>query len=211
MSQVTRFSDNLIFTGVSPTSNISMTMNTLTVNGNLRVIGTTTNVAATNTQITDPVITLNQGATTAGVVYPYNGRNASGIEVNRGTSPTVSIIWNEDTGSWQLTSDGSTYINIATGAMGITSVSADPAPQLGGNLDVLSRTIFSSNNTVIKHDTNVAIQNTTVAPSTLSGYNIVYAQTPGGGGSGLYTTNTTNQQQELATKSAAIKYSIIFG
>ena len=37
-----------------------------------------------------------------------------------------------------------------------------------------------------------------LAPATLSGYNIVYAQTPGTGASGLYTTNTTNQQQAQA-------------
>jgi hypothetical protein len=71
--------------------------------------------------------------------------------------------------------------------------------------------LYSSTNGNVRFDDNVAIQNTTVAPPASTGYNTVYAQTPGGGGSGLYVTNTTTAAQELATQAAAIKYSIIFG
>ncbi len=204
-----RFTGVYNLAGVDTDSSINITANTITLTGNLKVVGTTSNVAAVNTQLVDSVITLNQGEDSAGVSYNYNGRNASGIEIDRGTLTKVSLVWNEDIGRWQLTNDGSTYANIVSGTNGITQVQDDTAPKLGGNLDVLSRTIFSSNNAVIKHDTNVAIKNTTVAPSTLSGYNIVYAQTPGSGGSGLYITNTTNQQQELVTKTKAIVYALI--
>jgi len=204
-----RFTGTYNLAGVDASSSISLVANTITLTGNLKVVGTTTNVAAVNTQLVDSVITLNQGEDTAGVSYNYNGRNAAGLEIDRGTLTKVALIWNEDVGRWQLTNDGSTYANLVAGASGISQVEQDTAPRLGGNLDVLARTIFSSNNTVIKHDTNVAIQNTTVAPSTLSGYNIVYAQTPGSGGSGLYITNTTNQQQELVTKTKAIVYALI--
>lgn len=209
MAYTQRFSGNYNLTGIDANSNVVMSMHTLTVTGNLKVVGTTTNVAATNTQLVDAVITLNQGEDTAGVSYNYNGRNAAGIEIDRGSLSKVAIIWNEDVGQWQLTADGSTYAPIITGSPGITSVYSDTAPQLGGNLDVLARSIFSSNNTVIKSDSNLAVKNTTVAPSTLSGYNVVYAQTPGGGGSGLYITNTTYQQQELVTKTKAIVYALI--
>jgi hypothetical protein len=43
--------------------------------------------------------------------------NAS-IIVNRGTSPDVSIRWNESGASWQYTNDGTTYFDIGSGSGG---------------------------------------------------------------------------------------------
>jgi flagellin-like hook-associated protein FlgL len=208
MSQTTRFNGNYVFQGVDTTSNVVVNTHSLVVTGNLAVTGTTTSVNSTNTSITDNIVTLNKGETGAGVTAVY-----SGIEIDRGISPKTSIRWNESTVRWELTSDGSTFVPITTGssATPLVHVMDDTAPQLGGNLDVLARTIFSSNVEIVKFDDNVAIKNSTVAPSYYSGYNVVYAQTPGSGGSGLYVTNSTYQQQELATKAKAITYSIIFG
>lgn len=204
MSQTTRFNGNYVFQGVDTTSNVVVNTHSLVVSGNLVVTGSTASVNATNTQITDNVITLNKGETGAGVTAIY-----SGVEIDRGISPKVAFRWNEGSTRWELTNDGSTYTPITVGSAGIANVLADPAPQLGGNLDVLSRTIFSSSNEIIKHDTNVAIKNTTIAPSYYSGYNVLYAQTPAGGGSGVYVTNSTTQQQELVTKTKAIVYALI--
>lgn len=206
MPQTTRFNGHYTFQGVDPTSNVIVNTHSLVVTGNLNVTGTTTSVNSTNTQITDNIITLNKGETGAGVTAIY-----SGVEIDRGISAKVSIRWNESLTRWELTTDGSTYVPITTGSSGITKLSDDTAPQLGGNLDVLARTIYSSSTELIKHDTNVAIQNTTIAPSYYSGYNVVYAQTPSGGGSGIFVTNSTTQQQELVTKSKALAFSIIFG
>jgi hypothetical protein len=204
MAQNTRFNGTWNITGIDATSNVQVNSHSFIVNGNLKVLGTVSNIAATNTQITDNIITLNQGETGYGVTSVY-----SGIEVNRGTAQTVSLRWNEALARWELTTDGSTYVKISTGNNGLPAVVEDPIPQLGGNLDVLARTIFSSNTQVIKHDTNVAIKNTTVAPSITTGYNTLYSQTPGGGGSGVYITNDTVQQQELVTKTKAIVYALI--
>lgn len=208
MSQTTRFNGNYVFQGVDSTSNVVVNSHTLLVTGNLSVTGTTTSVSSTNTTLTDNIITLNKGETGYGVTAVY-----SGIEIDRGLSPKTSLRWNESLTRWELTTDGSTFVPITTGGAtpAITKVMDDPAPQLGGNLDVLARTIFSSNVEIVKFDDNVAIKNSTVAPSYYSGYNVVYAQTPGSGGSGLYVTNSSYQQQELATKAKAITYSIIFG
>ena len=206
MAQNTRFNGTWNITGVDATSNVQVNSHSFIVNGNLRVLGAVSNIAATNTQITDNIITLNQGETGAGVTAVY-----SGIEINRGSLPKTAMRWNEATLRWELTTDGSTYVAIATGSNGLTDVYADPIPKLGGNLDVLARTIFSSNTAYIKHDANIAIQNTAVAPATQSGYNVVYSQVPAGGGSGIFVTNTTTQQQELVTKSKALAFSIIFG
>lgn len=204
MSQVTRFNGNYTFQGVDTSSNVVVNTNSLVVTGNLVVTGITTSVSSTNTQITDNIITLNKGEAGAGVTAVY-----SGIEIDRGILAKTSIRWNEGTVRWELTNDGSTFVPLLVGSPGITKVKDDTAPQLGGNLDVLTRTVFSSSAEIIKHDTNVAIANTTVAPSYYSGYNVLYAQTPAGGGSGLYVTNSTAQQQELVTKTKAIVYALI--
>ena len=204
MSYSTRFNGTYNITGADATSNVQVNSHTLIVNGNLKVLGAVANVASTNSQITDNIITLNQGETGTGVTSIY-----SGFEIARGVLPTVSIRWNEAYPRWELTVDGSQYSPILSGNPGIPSVSADPAPALGGNLDVQARTIYSSSTQYIKHDSNVAIQNAAIAPTTLSGYNVLYAQTPAGGGSGLYVTNTTTQQQELVTKTKAIVYALI--
>jgi hypothetical protein len=207
MAQTTRFNGTWNITGIDPTSNVNMTMNTLTVNGDFKVIGTTANIQSTDTAITDRIITLNQGETGYGVTGVH-----SGIEIDRGLSPKTALRWNESTGQWQVTNDGSTYLNILAappGSVVMTHLIEDTAPQLGGNLDVLARSIFSSNVEVVPFDTNVAIKNTTIAPSITSGYNTVYAQTPSSGGSGLYITNDTNQQQELVTKTKAIVFALI--
>lgn len=205
MPQITRFNGDYTFEGADTTSNVIVNTHSLVVAGNLKVTGTTTSVNSTNTQITDNIITLNKGETGYGVTAIY-----SGIEVDRGLlNQNSSIRWNESLTRWELTSDGSTYVPITTGGAGLPNVKEDTAPQLGGNLDVLSRTIFSSNNEIIKHDTNVAIKNSTIAPSYYSGYNVVYAQTPSSGGSGIFITNSTTQQQELVTKTKAIVFALI--
>ena len=101
------------------------------------------------------------------------------------------------------------FVDMTTGAPGIANVYIDSSPSLGGNLNVLSRTIYSSTSEIVKFDTNVAIKNSTIAPSYTGGYNVVYAQTPSSGGSGIYISNSTAQQQELVTKTKAIVFALI--
>lgn len=168
---------------------------TMTVNGNFIVAGTSTSIDSTNTTIWDNIITLNAG-TSPGTTPTQN----AGIEVDRGNQANVSLRWNESYQKWQITSDGSSFGNIST-----------TGAAMSANLDMLNYTIYSSTSANVTIDTNLAIKNTTVAPSAVTGYNVVYTQTPGAGGSGLYVTNTTNTAQELATQAAAIKYAIIFG
>lgn len=180
----------------------------VTINGDLVVTGNTTQVATTNTTISDNMIVLNQGETGAGVTQSF-----AGIQIDRGTSGNVVLRWNENIQKWQVTTNGTNFGNIATyGAIPfISNVADDPTPELGGNLDVLNYQIYSSTAETVIFNDNVAISKTTTVPSSLSGNVVVYAQTAGGGGSGLYVNNESYTEQELATKSKAITYSIIFG
>jgi hypothetical protein len=200
------FGDYNISTTLNPTANITLSTHTVYVNGNLFVGGTSTSVTKTELEITDNLIRLNKGETGAGVTL-----GVAGIEIDRGSSANVALRWNESIDTWQITNNGTTYSNIAnsSGPGGLTAIIDDIAPTLGGNLNTLARSIFSSNVAAIKFDSNLAIKNTTITPTAIAGYDVVYAKTPDTGGSGLYVTNTTNQAQELATQRRNVVYSLV--
>lgn len=175
------------------------------INGNLFVTGNSQQVVSTNSAINDHLIVLNHGLSpTSSEPNPLG----AAIEVDRGWAlANVQLRWTEfgsNVGAWQITNDGSTFGNIAvtTSTGGINIIA---------NIDTKSYSIYSSTEGNVRFDDNIAIQNTTVSPTAQAGYNILYTQTPAGGGSGLYVTNTTIADQELATQAAAIKYAIIFG
>jgi hypothetical protein len=186
-------------------ANVTVATHTFFVNGNLLVGGNSTQVTKTDLYVTDNLITVNKGETGAGVTL-----GQAGLEVDRGSLANVQLIYNESVDKWQITNDGITYLSIVSSSTGLTAVRDDPAPQLGANLDTLATSIFSSNVPYVQFNDNIAISNTTVQPIGISSNNIIFAQSPMGGGSGLYVTNTTVGSQELATQQRNIAYSIIF-
>jgi len=185
-------------------ANVTVATHTMFVQGNLLVGGNTTQVTKTDLSVTDNLIVLNSGETGSGVSL---GR--AGIEVDRGTAANVQLIYDEVSQKWSLTNDGITYFNIVASSTGLTAVYDDKAPRLGGNLDVLSRTIFSSNTQQVKLDSNLAVKIESVnTPTAIAGYNTIYASTPGVGQTGLYQTSLSTSD-ELISKSKAVWYSLI--
>jgi hypothetical protein len=79
--------------------------NNLVVTGDLTVSGNTTTVNTEQLNVEDNIITLNSGVTGAPTLN-------SGIEVNRGTSTDVAVLWNETTDKWTFTNDGTNYANL---------------------------------------------------------------------------------------------------
>jgi hypothetical protein len=79
--------------------------NNLVVTGDLTVNGNVTTLNTETLAVEDNIITLNSGVTGAPTLN-------SGIEVNRGTSTDVSILWNETTDKWTFTNDGTNYANL---------------------------------------------------------------------------------------------------
>jgi hypothetical protein len=96
---------------INPLANITISTNTVYIDGNLFVGGNSTNVYKTNLNITDNIIVLNDGEPGPGVSLI-----TSGIEIDRGSLANVAILWNETLGVWTLTNDGSTYEAIQTGS-----------------------------------------------------------------------------------------------
>ena len=179
--------------------NTTYTLDTTDVylTGNLHVLGVYDTTNVTNTNVEDKDITLNVGEAGWGV-----GGNAapgqSSIIVDRGLQANVAIRWNEIYDNWELTTNGSGYSNIATSSSsGITAVVQDTSPRLGGNL--------------VTNGFNVQFQSLLTAnPPTAVGSNVIlYADTVGSAGSGLFVVNSGTASDELVTKSKAIVFSII--
>jgi hypothetical protein len=79
----------------------------LIVSGDLTVNGTTTTVNTETINLADNQIVLNSNETGS------PSQNA-GLEIERGTSANVALRWNETSDKWELTEDGTTYVDIAT-------------------------------------------------------------------------------------------------
>ena len=95
----------------------------LSVSGNLTVSGGVTSSFSETVLFEDNILLLNSNVT--GGAPSEN----AGIEVSRGASANVKILWNEASDVWQFTNNGSTYYNIpisgtspagATGSNGTT-------------------------------------------------------------------------------------------
>jgi hypothetical protein len=83
----------------------------LVIQGNATFSGTVTYANTQTLLIGDNILTLN--ADIPNNVAPSEN---AGIEVNRGSSANVAVLWNEGTDRWTFTNDGSNYLNIASTA-----------------------------------------------------------------------------------------------
>jgi hypothetical protein len=232
MAETKRVSDE--YNIIAPVINIGNSSSSVTIDGNLTVVGTTTSVETSNTDIADNVIVLNKGEAGAGVTL-----GTAGIQVDRGSSPDVLLRWNESLSYWELTTDGSSFVEIATGS-GVTPGGSNTSVQFnnsgsfggdsnltynGANLNIGDTTVNSgsistnANNTDLEIFANgsgtiftksiIKMENEVGDPSGIAGTNQFYAKTPSSGGTGLYFANAT-ASGELVSKTKAIVFGIIF-
>lgn len=103
-------------TAISTDDSITVS-GSMVIAGNLTVNGTTVTLNTETTVIEDNIILLNSGVTTSPTLN-------AGIEVERGTSVNVSILWDESTDRWTFTNDGTTYNNFLLTTANITGTSA---------------------------------------------------------------------------------------
>jgi hypothetical protein len=185
--------------------------NVVVINGNLDVRGNTTVISTTDTAIKDNRIVLNSGELGAGV-----SAGTAGVQIDRGSLANVSIIWNESVDAWQVTRDGSTFVNVVATSTGLTNLADDTAPTLGGNLQVGNFWVVSTGNVRIDPanslliNSPIRLQYQSSFPTSIAGENNLFAATPSTGGSGIFVINSEAGQQELVTKSKAIVFSLIF-
>lgn len=115
--------DVLAWSGSAWVNVNDLTVDNLTVSGDLTVNGTTTTLNTETLAVEDNIITLNSNVSGA------PSANA-GIEIERGSASNVLIRWNETTDTWQLTEDGTTYSDIAT-ALDIAGVAINALDEIG--------------------------------------------------------------------------------
>ena len=202
---VNKLNSDLLITNKDFGNTITLASSTVYIDGDLQVGGNSTAITKTDLEVTDNLITLNKGETGAGVTLVY-----AGVTVDRGSENDVTFRYNETIDKWQITNDGTTYANVATSTGGGgSSLSDDPDPTLAANLDVASFTISSESTDYVTFDSNLAIRYTDGTPSTVADHNVIYAQTPANGGSGLYVTNTSDADRQVSTVRNSVVYSLV--
>ena len=77
----------------------------VTITGNLNINGGGGNLSVSSLSVEDNIIDVSAETTGTPV-------NNAGIRVIRGDEPSVQNRWNETTETWQITNDGSTYLNV---------------------------------------------------------------------------------------------------
>ena len=110
---------------IGAATGITTINNNLVVTGDLTVSGTTTTINTTELLIEDNLIVLNTGSA---ATPSYN----AGIEIERGDFTNVQIRWNESTGKWQFTNDGTTYKDLGSG--GVTVSDTIPVAPAQGDM-----------------------------------------------------------------------------
>lgn len=81
--------------------------NNVVINGDLTVSGAVTTKLSENVLIEDNIIVLNSNET-------GSATESAGLQVNRGTDPSISLLWNEATDKWQIETATTVFQNIAT-------------------------------------------------------------------------------------------------
>jgi len=219
MSLVKRIKGNLEFLSIDPTDEMLFRTKLLTIDGDLLVTGTRTEVESEDIYISDNILTLNAGETGHRITIPPH---VSGIEIDRGTGFTASFRYIENVddtpgipGHWEATDNGTDFYHLFREF----ELFQDKTPQLGADLDVNDFSISSADNGhvvidpdgfgLLKINSEISLEEQTNDAFLTVGYNKLYAKVPGSGGSGLFFKNTESGD-ELVSKTQAIVFSLIF-
>lgn len=194
----------------------------IVLNGNLVVIGTTTNIASTTTIVNDSFIRVSTKSAPQGAGDPTGASEPvtyAGIQVERGDESTLDLRWNENVARWEYTDDASNYYPI----MG--RVKQDLNPVLGGDLKTSSvdygcKEIQSDypcnivlNPGIDTRTTRGAVEIKEVSPNEKPPYNpgsvTIYAKPMvGSGHTGLHVRTRTREEQ-LVTKRYATLLALV--
>lgn len=180
---------------------------TLTVNGNLIVLGSTTNT--TPSVSVSPFITVaanNTGTITdMGLIAQINANAFAGLR------------FDATTGAWQISSSvdhlgnatGAAYANIAVGTANVAGLDTQIQFNQGNNFGASANLTFDYTNNELIVQGAQRLNYDTVTPPNQANSVALYSNTVGAGGTGLYFTSS-GASGELVSKAAAIVYSIIF-
>ena len=191
-----------------PTQKVYIDTDT-TVSGNLTVQGNLTYINVDELNVKDPFILVNSSNTGT---YSSN----SGLLTHRTASNFAGLRYNNNTAQWELSSSTDTtgltgsWTPIATGNAAVpgganTAVQFNNSGVFGGNAGLTFD--YATSRLTLTGTAALAYQS--APPTTVANAATVVANTAGSGGTGIYFTNGSDQD-ELISKSKAIVFSIIF-
>lgn len=163
MSSIKRLNTSYEIQTVGTGTNLSLTSESIYLNGNVAFTSESTVFTTNNFSTTDNVITVNYGETGNGVTA-----NTAGIVVDRGIAANVDILWNENNDVWELTSDGTNYRRIVSSVTGYTVLSDDLVPTLAANLNVNQHEIFANVGNITLRSNDTIITGNAVVSSSLN-------------------------------------------
>ena len=194
---------------------------TLEVDGNLVVSGNLTYINTEELNITDPFIVLNSSNT---ATYAAN----AGVLTHKTASDYAGIRYSVDNDRWELSTATSasgetgTWDAIGTASAGSpggpnTAIQFNNAGTFGGeaeftwdqDTDTLSITGIVSATGNVAVDGAIQLADQSSAPASVANTTVLYANTVGSGGTGVYFVDGSTSD-ELVSKSKAIVYGIIF-
>jgi len=202
------------------------------INGNLTVIGIQTSVESVDTVIKDRIVTLNSGEPGAGVSLTYSGIEVDrGTLDNTAIRWNESSLKWELTNDGTTYSDIATVSGSTVAGGSDRNVQFNDSNTLAGdnnfsyysNGNVVIGTTLVANNSIIGTTSNtdlnliadgsatVYVQNTMklgyqtgATPANVPSTVQMLANTPGGGGTGLYFVNTDGSDELISKKKATI-------
>ena len=165
----------------------------VTVTGNLTVVGQTVYANTSTVVIADNILTLNSAINQASAPTVN-----AGIEIDRGSSDNVSILWNETSDTWTFTNDGSNYLEIADAARlnsafalaNTANTTADASFTKANSANVLAQAAFNKANSVASLAFSTVSANGTSLVAAANNDTLTIAGANGVGVTGNATTDT---------------------
>jgi len=182
---------------------------TVEVTGNLEVTGNVTYVNTEQLNVNDPFLALNDNEASS---YSSN----AGILVHKTSTTYAGLRYNDTSGQWEISSstgdDGTTgtWQAIAGGGAG-TVAGANTQVQFNdaGAFGAEANFTYDKDTNQMAIDGSIALSDQGSAPANVGSSTVLYANTAGSGGSGVYVVDDS-VNEELVTKSKAIVFGIIF-
>lgn len=201
----TTSSDYTINVGPYDTGNTKWT-GTMNVNGNLNVAGNITYV--TDIAVNDAFIIV--AANNTGTVTDM------GLVATKGSSSYAGLRFDVAANAWQVSSsvniDGSpvaAYSTIATGNASVSGANTQIQFNNSGSFGASANLTFNNVTNVLTLNGAQTLGNIGAAPSSVSNAVVIYNNTQGGGGTGLYVISST-ADDELTAYKRAKRLSIVF-
>lgn len=193
---------------INDTDVLTLDAKTVDIIGNLEVSGNLTYINTEELDVKDPFIVLNSSNTNA---YESN----SGVLTHKTSSTYAGIRYNDTDGQWEISTStnsagtSGTWSALVSGNIQAAGANNQIQYNIGGELAADANFTWFPGSQNLNIDGAVVLQNADSTPGNVANSAVLYADTVGGGGTGLYANNT-NGADELVSKTKAIVYGIIF-